>query len=448
MAGGESLECRALLTAGSLDTTFGGTGLASSHPGDPAGLVMANSMTVEANGKIIQIGQATDPTTHVSDLALVRYNTDGSLDTSFGNGGVVLTPLTTGAGAPTASDVLVDSQGRIVIAGGDGSHFELARYTSSGQLDSTFGTAGLVTTAIPGTNSSGVATTVALDAAGNILVGGSAYSTQFGFFAPLFRYSANGTLDTSFGLSGMAFADFPTASIDTINSLLVESDGNILVGGNDANNANDWALLQFTSAGRPDPTWGTSGAVVTSFGKAQETATSLAQQPDGKIVVVGDASTSAAGGFDVARYNPDGTLDATFGTAGTLTTNFSAGHANALGVAIDANGKIVVGGTVTVTGGGAGTYFALARYLADGTLDSTFGTAGQATTVGTAQNDDKAFDATLALDPSGNIVLASSGTNFNVARFTGDPATPAVPAPRIGRPVGHGARERQRAAGV
>ncbi len=416
-----------MFTAGTLDTTFGGTGLVSSHPGDPAGLVMANNMTVQSNGEIIQVGQAADPTTHNTDIALVRYTASGALDTSFGTGGVVLTPLTTGAGAPTASDVLVDSQGRIVVVGGDGSHFELLRYTSSGQLDSTFGNGGLVTTPVPGATSSGVATTVALDAAGDIIVGGSAYSSQFGFFAPLFRYSTGGTLDTSFGLGGMAFANFPTATITTINSLLVESDGSILVGGNDSGNTSDWALLRFTSAGRPDPTFGTSGAVVTSFGKAQETATALAEQPDGKIVAVGDASTGAAGGFDVARYNPDGTLDATFATAGTLTTSFSGDHANALGVAVDANGKIVVGGTVTVSGQ-SGTYFALARYLADGTLDGTFGTAGLATTVGAAQNDEASFNGTLALDPAGNIVLASSGANFNLARFTGDPATPATPS--------------------
>ena len=149
-----------MFTAGTLDTTFGGTGLVSAHPGDPAGLVMANSMTVQSNGEIIQVGQATDPTTHNTDIAVVRYTASGTLDTSFGTGGVVLTPITTGAGAPTASDVLVDSQGRIVVVGGDGSHFELLRYTSSGQLDSTFGNGGLVTTPVPGATSSGVATTV------------------------------------------------------------------------------------------------------------------------------------------------------------------------------------------------------------------------------------------------------------------------------------------------
>ncbi len=427
LAGVEALEARAMLTAGTLDSSFAGAGLATSHPGEPAGLVMANSMAVESNGQIVQVGQAIDPVTHGTDIAVVRYNANGTLDTTFGSGGVALTPVTSGAGAPTASDVLIDPQGRILVVGGDGSNFELIRYTSTGQLDSTFGNGGFVSTPIPGSDSSGVASKVALDSAGDILVGGSAYSTQLGFFAPLFRYLPNGTLDTSFGLGGMAFANFPTVSVSSINSLLVEQDGSIVVGGNDSGNIDDWALLRFTSAGRPDPTFGTSGAVITSFGNSQETADSLAEQPDGKILAVGDASLTAAGEFDIARYNANGSLDTTFGAGGTLTTNFAGDHANALGVAIDPNGKIVVGGSLTVNGQ-SGTYFALARYLADGALDPTFGTAGLATTVGAAQNDKRAFDVSLALDPSGNIVLASSGANFNVARFTGDPSVPAVPS--------------------
>ena len=149
LAGLETLEARAMLTAGSLDTTFAGTGLVSSHPGDPTGSVMANNMAVEPNGQIVQVGQATDPVTHNTDVAVVRYNTNGTLDTTFGNDGIVLTPITTGSGAPSATDVAIDSQGRIVVVGGDGSHFELIRYTASGQLDGTFGNGGFVSTPIP-----------------------------------------------------------------------------------------------------------------------------------------------------------------------------------------------------------------------------------------------------------------------------------------------------------
>ena len=219
----------------------------------------------------------------------------------------------------------------------------------------------------------------------------------------------------------MAFANFPTATITDVDSLLVEQDGSIMVGGSDSGNANDWALLRFTAAGRPDPTFGTSGAVVTTFGKSQESVNALAEQPDGKIVAVGDSSPASAGGFDVARYNPDGSLDTTFGSGGTLTTNFTGERANALAVAVDPTGKIVVGGSLTVNGQ-SGTYFALAEYLADGTLNPAFGTAGLATTVGAAQNDESSFDVSMALDPvSNNIVLASTGANFNVARFTGIP---------------------------
>ncbi len=413
-----------MLTAGALDTTFAGTGLVSSHPGDPAGSVMANNMAVQPNGQIVQVGQASDPVTHTPDIAVVRYNVNGTLDASFGTGGIVLTHISTGSGSPTASGVAIDSQGRIVVVGGDGSHLEVLRYTTTGQLDASFGSGGIVSTTVPGSSAGGVATRVALDASGDIIVAGGAFSPQFGFFAPLFRYQPNGTLDTTFGLGGMAFASFPTASISSINSLLVEQDGSIVVGGNAVGNTNDWALLRFTAAGRPDPTFGNSGAVLTTFGKSQETVNSLAEQPDGKILAVGDASPQASGGFDLARYNADGSLDTTFGAGGTLTTNFADGHANALGLAIDTGGKIVIGGSLTNTAQ-SGTFFAAARYLADGVLDSTFGTAGLTSTIGAAQNDESSFDVSMGLDPSGNIVLASTGANFNLARFTGDPAVPA-----------------------
>ena len=155
-------------------------------------------------------------------------------------------------------------------------------------------------------------------------------------------------LDPTFGLGGMALADFPNGhDLTTVNSLLVEQDGSIVLGGNDSVNGDDWVLMRLTPAGRPDPTFGTSGVATTSIGnKSQEAAFGLAEQADGKILAVGAASVSAAGGFDIARYNPDGTLDTSFGSGGIIDTPFpNSVHANALDVAVDANGKIVVGGS-------------------------------------------------------------------------------------------------------
>ena len=250
-----------------------------------------------------------------------------------------------------------------------------------------------------------------------------------GFFAPIFRYQPGGTIDTTFGLGGMAFGNFPTVTISDVNSLLVEQDGSIVVGGTANGNTNDWALLRFTPAGRPDPTFGTSGAVMTTFGKSQETADALTEQPDGKILAVGNASATSAGGFDVARYNPDGSPDTTFGSGGTLSTSFSGDHANAQGVAVDPNGKIVVGGSVSLNGQ-PGVFFALARYLGRRARSIRRVRHGRSDDdlLGATQNDESNFDVAMGLDPGGNIVLASSGANFNVARFSGDPAVPATPS--------------------
>ncbi len=413
-----------MLSAGALDFSFGGTGFASSHPGVEAENVTA---AVTSSGQIVQAGTAIDPVTGITDIAVVEYNADGTLNDGFGAGGIVFTQITGSGALPEAGQVLVDSQGRIVVVGGDGKNFEVLRYTAAGVLDSSFGTGGIVTTPIFGGNGFGAATRAAFDSAGDIIVGGTRFFGQTDTLAPIFRYQPNGTLDDSFGLDGMAFPSFPTVTVTVVDSLMVEQDGSIVIGGNDSGNSADMALLRFTQAGRPDPTFGTDGAVITSFGNSQESAFGLAQQPDGKILAVGAASSSTSGGFDLARYNPDGSLDTTFGSGGTLTTTFAGDTANALDVALDPDGKIVVGGSLSVTGQ-LGTYFGVARYLADGTLDPTFGTAGLATTAGAAQNDESAFEVSMALDPSSNIVLGSSDANFNLARLTGDPAVPSVPS--------------------
>ena len=353
------------------------------------------------------------------------------MDSSFGTNGSVFTPITTGNDSATVGQVIIDAAGRIVVVGGDGDDFVVSRYTSSGALDTSFGTTGVVDTPIPGSSATAKADRVALDATGALIVGGDGFSLDRGFFAPIFRYEPNGELDPTFGenSSGMAFANLTGVDFTgTITSLIVDHQGNILVGGNSGQlSTNDWYIMRFTANGHPDPTWGGTGAVDTSIGaKGQETAYSLAEQPDGKIVAVGNASIFAAGGYDIARYNANGTLDQTFGTGGIVNQLFPGGvHANALDVAVMNNGDLLVGGAST------NEQWTLARFTSNGTLDSTFGTAGTVVTTDANVSAAFGFNVSMALDSSGRILLA--GPNFNVGRFTDD--TTQAPSPGNSSPA-------------
>ncbi len=417
-----------MFSGGTVDTAFGTSGYLTL---DPAGLggASAASIATQSDGKIVQAGVASDPTTHKNDIVVVRYNTNGSLDANFGTGGVVITPVTTGNDSATVGQVLVDPLGRIVVVGGDGQDFVVTRYTAQGALDGGFGTAGQVVTPVPGNSATGTADRAAIDASGAIIVAGNGFSLDRGFFAPMFRYEPNGQLDPTFGqgTSGLSFVNLTALNYTgTATSMLVDHEGNILVGGASSTQGNDWLVMRFTADGRPDPSWGTGGEVATSIGaKSQETAYGLAEQPDGKIVAVGAASIFAAGGYDIARYNANGTPDTSFGTGGIVNQLFPAGeHANALNVAALANGDLLVGG-------GAGDSKATAaEFLPNGSLDTSFGAGGTMATTSTNFGSNFGLGVSMAVGPTGELYF-SAGGSFYLAAVTGNaaPATPAAQAP-------------------
>ncbi|WP_187645768.1 DUF11 domain-containing protein [Streptomyces sp. TRM49041] len=289
----------ALAAPGDLDPTFGTGGMVTTHI--TGGVVdVAFGVAVQADGKIITVGGSFSP--HNSDFAVARYNTDGSLDTTFGTGGTVTTHFEDdGTGNPWAGDdvahgVAVQTDGKIVVVGsgapGVATEFGLARYNTDGSLDTAFGTGGKVTTDF---SSGAVAFGVALQTDGKIVAVGSGLG-GFG----LARYNIDGSLDTAFGTGGKVTTDF---------------DG---------------------------------GA--TAFG--------MALQTDGKIVAAGLGGPNDNRDFALARFNSDGSLDTAFGTGGKVTTDFD-GDAAAYGVAVQADGKIIAVG-------GNGWDFALARYQGDG----------------------------------------------------------------------------------
>jgi uncharacterized delta-60 repeat protein len=377
----EALEDRCLLTAGALDTTFGGTGVVAtslSHYADTA-----YTSLLQANGDIIAAGTTTSGSHKTPSFALVAYTPSGSLDTTFGSGGKAITAVgnigsTRLSAAQYSSTDPSGNANKIVVVDNGGNGITLARYNPNGTLDTTFGTNGVVTTPF-----NGVALSVAIQPDGKIVVGGSASNSAD--FA-LVRYNPNGSLDTTFGTGGEVLTPVPGGG--TISSVVVQPDGKVVVGGYAyADNYNGQALTEFTLArynsnGSLDSTFGSGGIVYTYWPGAsgQGSINALALESNGQIVAVGKASpgTPGATAWGVARYNGDGSLDTTFGTGGTVTldtpVSYDFHNGSAQAVAIQPNGELVVEGTALDAS--FNHTYAVATLTPTGSLDPAFGGTG------------------------------------------------------------------------
>src|SRR3990172_2957508 len=341
---------------GDIDTTFGTNGKVTTAIG--SGDDYAYALGIQSDGKIVAAGYSSDMVSGYSGryyFALVRYNSNGTLDTTFGTGGKVTTPI--GTGNDIVFALGIQSDGKIVVAGqtdvGADTHFALARYNTNGALDSTFGAGGIVTTDISDYNS---ARALAIQSDGKIVVAGYTSIGGYNDFTVV-RYNTDGSLDSTFGIanSGIALADF--GGDDYADALGIQSDGRIVVAGRSF--GNDFAVVRFNDDGTLDTTFGTNGIVTTEIVNASASAMRI--QSDGKIVAAG--RTSVGGGYDFAlvRYNANGSLDTSFGTNGIVTTPIGGYTEYVSALGIQSDGKIVAAGN---SHSGVNVDFAVVRYLA------------------------------------------------------------------------------------
>lgn len=334
---------------GTLDDTFGGDGRVTTPIGSLADY--GSSVAVQSDGKIVVAGHYSNGSNE--DFAALRYNEDGTLDGGFGTGGKVTTPI--GSGHDYGASVAVQSDGKIVVAGyfsnGGNEDFAVVRYTASGGLDGGFGTGGKVTTPIGGDDTGH---SVVVQSDGKIVVAGTSHSGSNRDFAVV-RYNEDGTLDSGFGTGGKVTTPIGSGD-DGARSMVVLSDGRIVVAGASNNGSNDdFAVVRYTASGLPDPSFGTGGMVTTPIGSGDDRSASVAVQSDGKIVVAGGSS----GDFAVVRYTFSGALDGGFGTGGTVTTPIGNGEDGAEAVAVQSDGKIIAAGA---SHNGSDFDLALVRY--------------------------------------------------------------------------------------
>gem|GEM_PF-920472 len=423
------------LPDGTPDPSFGTNGLVTTKIDSLSDVIW--DIALQSNGRIVVCGStlSTSVFNFPSFFVVARYLPDGKLDPTFGGFGTVVTDLNADEESDIARSVTISSTGFIVVAGYSAenlaSKISVVRYRPSGLLDSNFGASGIASlTAVPtygnfctdiktlpgdqllltgmaenvdfkdifllkllpngsrdasfGQNGQIIrsfsskddnAAALALRPDGHILVAGDTRAEgDFYTDALLFQFNADGSKDATFGNDGAVVGDLGT-SADVGTAVLVFPDGKILAGGSTNNEPykNDWALLRFLPNGQPDPIFGSDGVRVVHPSGLDNLLNALIRLPDGKILGAGEAGTRAL----LARFQPDGSLDNTFGQLGQAFMATAGASPEYQSLVLLPDGLILAAGTRSDnTGQRAGI---VVRYNANGTVDPSFGQSGSAT---------------------------------------------------------------------
>jgi uncharacterized delta-60 repeat protein len=351
------------LSDGTLDASFGTGGLVTTDVGATTG--GARDMAVQSDGKIVVVGTADRRAEGQQfDFVVVRYNSDGSLDATFGNGGIVYTDFFPALNLPlagstndTANAVSIDSEGRILVAGQGGgtTDIAIARYLPDGTLDAGFASGRLLTAPF----NTHVAFDLVVAPDDSFIVAGS---NNFPAGQPLFfRYLADGTLDANYADGGFAGLE---SHVPAVRSLAISFDdeGQLVVAGTqDLGGPSRRAFAsRLTTDGSLDVSFGNLGVATLTAGGPFTTANAVLSLDGGFLLVAGTAGAISTDNFLLASLTPDGNLDSGFDTDGIMTCDFGGGLDEAYALALQENGQIVVAG-----GGGPagfiGSDFVLAR---------------------------------------------------------------------------------------
>ena len=325
---------------GTLDNTFGNNGsVLVPKIGDRDYLL---DVVIQSDGKIVATGYSARLTGY--DIILVRLNVNGTLDISFGTNGIKIIDIN---GNPDfAEAIIVQPDGKLVLGGYSGYEFTVVRVNTNGALDATFGTNGVTQTLFDISNCSSI-TGIALQADGKIVaVGNTVNSINYSKFA-VARFNADGTFDNTFGANGKQVFEIGT-QFDFLTSVCIQGDGKILLGGHTYRTFGpkyDIAVARLLSNGTLDNTFGTNGVAKNRIVDGANYITEIMLQSDGKIVVAGrTVFDNAVYNFGVARFNTNGTLDNSFHENGVADTDVNSMEAYGEAAVIQHDGGILVAG--------------------------------------------------------------------------------------------------------
>ena len=387
----------------------------------------ANSITLQPDGKVLLAGNCINGAT--VDFCAVRYLANGTLDTTWNGTGKVSTPIGTGGDA-SANAMTLQPDGKVLLAGpcwnGTYDDFCAARYLANGTLDITWNGTGKVITAFGG-GVGGTANAMTLQPDGKVLLAGICAN----FSSPNFcaaRYLANGSLDTTWNSTGKIIT-FIGSGYANASSMTLQPDGKVLLAGSCSNAFNfDFCTVRYLADGSLDATWGGTGKVITPIGTGYDYGKTITLQPDGKVLVAGYCAGATNYDFCAARYLANGTLDTSWNSTGTspgtVITTIGTGTSNAISMTLQPDGRVLLAGHCS---NGTNYDFCAARYLANGTLDTTWNSTGTSPgKVITAIGGGGDYARAVMLQPDGKVLVAgycSNGANddFCAARYDGGP---------------------------
>lgn len=333
--------------AGSVDTSFGSGGsVISATSGKDGALFVA----IQADGKPVLAGTKQWQLTDYASVA--RYTDQGALDSSFGTGGFFSSNA-----LGSADGIAIQSDGKILIIGRASFDFGVLRLLPNGNVDAEFGVGGKVVTDVGGNDKPKA---IALDRLGRIVVVGESLAGNIG----LVRYLQNGELDLTFGQMGKVRVPGVSAQ-----AVALGDDGELTVAGYVSNGSDvDFLIARFLENGAPDPSFGSGGRALVQFGNNSEFAYRIALLPDGRILVTGETFVGSGYVFAMARLMSDGTMDGTFGSGGKVVDISSL---TSRGLMLQDDGRFLVARKASLGG------FELARYTSSGAYDLEFGINGK-----------------------------------------------------------------------
>jgi uncharacterized delta-60 repeat protein len=400
-------------TDGQLDVSFGNKGVTITDAGSETDAL--SSVAIQGNGKIVAGGQTSR--NGINQFALIRYNKDGTVDSSYGSQGLVITNF---GNACYINSIALQTDNKVVAVGnynnGSASDFAIARYLKTGALDTTFNGNGEVASNF-GNSDNAIA--VAIDTNGKIVVGGYYTDPSYNSHFEIARYATNGSLDSSFNGSGVTGTNFGNNQ-EFLAAMALQSNGEIIAGGNvyhpaDGTTIPEFALARFTVNGLVDSTFGTNGQVLDPVGSFDpDNMNCLEIAPNGQILSGGSTISNNFSFFALSRFNPNGSPDSSFGLDGNLLGYYPGNGVVYIGAMVQNDGKIVVNGS-TSADDNSSQYF-LARFKQNGSPDLTYGNAGMASTSGynaVMQTDQKVVESNYYTDSTGGTEIMMSRYNAN-----------------------------------
>ncbi len=422
-----SLPLTAFDQAGVLDPTFGTGGIVIHD--FSSDIDEGDELVFQSDGKILVGGRYYDGTSN--NYAVYRFNTDGSVDLTFDGDGFADVDL---LNADYCYDIALQADGKIVLSGATeltpasgNKCVGVVRLNADGSLDNTFDSDGIVITDVPAFSTLGM--DVEIQADGKIVVLAAAYDGSE-YDVCILRYNTDGSSDITFDTDGWSIADIGPFW-EEAGSLALQDDGKIVVVGTCASNPDssyDILVERFNIDGSLDNTFDGDGYVWTDFVVDPEQATGVAIQPDGKILIGTSITLASIPYVSVVRYNGDGSVDLTFDSDGYASIITPGASTQPLDIALQDDGRIVLTGTYYE---GTDFDFFVARFDWDGSVDMTFGTDGMAVTDLSGATDEEVAYA-VGVQPDGKIVAVgywynvSSNLQFAMARYGGGPSTQDV----------------------